>query len=624
MKLIYKSFIWLVLGGCFLLQPLYAQTSGGPDDFGYTWKNSDDPDGPTFEWIDISGVGTPVTGLGDDNSAPFVDMGMTFDYYWLTFDQIKMGSNGWLSFSNVGNVAHCFPNIPQSGGGNNLIAPLMSDLNFEGATNPAELLYYNDGAGKFIVSFINVPFWVNAVPPAPMFEGSNTFQVVFDNTDNSITYNYADVESGVYDSNAACTNDAVIGLENVTGSIGLQVAVELIPEDGTSIRFEFPENSTFEITDIKADYNINPDNLGAFFMPDEDISIIAGLTNTGNVAIESDINVLSRITSPNGTNYQQVNATMDPIPAGETVELAFPPLTASGVDNLAGSYSFSALAGLAGDLVTDNNENVSEFSVVDISQEDGIPLSYVRADLPTNQISWSGGGGNSGMAVFMEPPFFPATIKSVEIYALGDPAGLDDAFTVEIRDDDGINGGPGTLIGLESIDAGSYDAAGEWVTIDLSFPISITNGGFYVVWVMQGNTLAVGTEQTGPFSRQGLELIGGSFATFRSNEISDVMINAVLENPFFVAVNDVELDNGVKVFPNPTNGLVNIDNQLVEVAISRVQVFNTLGQIIFDQPMNISAGDLQAIDMSNQPEGIYYLNIQADQAKITQKISLTK
>ena len=398
----------------------------------------------------------------------------------------------------------------------------------------------------------------------------------------------------------------------------------MIPEDGTSIRFEFPENSTFEITDIKADWNIDADNLGRFFMPDEDIPLIAGLTNTGNVEIPDAINVLARITSPNGTNYQQVAATTDPIPAGATVPLALPPLTPTGVDNTPGNYSFSALAGLAGDLVTDNNENISEFSVVDISQEAGIPMSYVRNALPTNQISWSGGGGNSGMAVYMVPPFFPATIKSVEIYALGDPAGVDDAFTIEIRDDDGINGGPGTLIGLESVDAGSYDPAGEWVVKDLSFPISVTNGGFYVVWVMQGNTLAVGTEQTAPFSRRSFELIAGAFATYRANETADILINAVLDNPFFVAVDDVELDNGVSVFPNPSTGLVNIDNRLVEDAISRVQVFNTLGQIIFDQPMNIAAGDLQSLDLSNQAEGIYYLNIQADKAQITRKISLTK
>lgn len=621
MNLIYKSFFWLVVSGCFMLQPLYAQTSGGPDDFGYTWKTSDDPDGPTFEWIDITATGTEVTGLVDDNSAPLVDIGFDFQYYWLTFDRIKMGSNGWLSFSNVSNIAWCFPNMPAAGGGNNILAPLMADLNFAMSTNPAQLFYLNDGAGRFIVSYINVPFWMAADPE---FTGSNTFQVILDSNDNSITFNYLDVESGVYNPNAGCLTETVIGIENTTGTIGLEVAVEMIPENNTAIRFEYPSMSTFEITDISAAWNSTPDNLGKFYLPGDEVPTVAGLTNTGNVEISESISLLARINSNTGVNYIQGGEIDTIIPAGETVEFVLPPLNPAGVDNTPGNYSFNAQIGLSGDLVSDNNINTSEFSVLDISSEDGIVMSYVRSETPGGQISWNGGGGDSGMAVYIDPPFYPATITSVEMFVLGDAANMDDAFSIQIYDDDGTNGSPGSLIGLETVNAGTYNPAGEWVVKELAASLTITSGGVYVTWVMEGNALAIGTEEVGPFSRQSFELVGGAFAQYRSNESTDVMIRTVLDNPFFVSVDDVELDNGVKVFPNPTNGIININNQLASDDISRVQVYNTLGQIVFDRPVNIAAGDLQSIDLSNQPQGIYYLNIQADKAQITRKISLSK
>jgi len=624
MKIIYTKLLFIFICASFAIQPMVAQTSGGPDDYGYTWKNSDDPEGPTYEWIDISESGTEITGLADDNSAPLVDMGFDFQYYWLEFDRVKIGSNGWLSFSNVANVAHCFPRIPTAGGGNNLVCPLMTDLNFDGSGNPGRVVYQNLGDGRFVVSYLDVPFWIASTPPAPSFTGSNTFQVVFDSNDNSITFNYMAVEDGVYDPNAACTEDAVIGMENTTGTIGLEIAVQLIPNDETSIRFEYPDPVTFSITDITADWNIESHNAGVFYLPEDDIPLSIGLTNSGNVDIEDAVSVLARI-SASGVNYQQTASTSGTIAPNETVVLDLPLLTPTGTDNVAGNYTMDILAGTNGDLVNSNNTNISEFSVLDISNPDGITFSYVTGDAASAQASWTNGGGNSGMAVFIEPPFYPAVITAIEVFALGDDSGgLDDSYTVQIYDDNGAGGAPGTLRSIEIVEGGSYNPAGEWVTTTLQSPVTVNSGGFYAAWVMQGNTLAIGTEATAPISRRSFELIANAFAQYRSNEAADLMIRAIVQNDFIVDVDDVELTNNVKVFPNPTTGTLQIENNLSEETIQKVQLLNPLGQIVEDIQLNLIAGNGHTMDIGHLPFGVYYLNIQTNSAQTTRKVMLTR
>ena len=59
-----KKIIFILL--CFPLL-IFSQTSGGPDGYGYTWIDSNDPSGPIYNWVDIELPNNLVAGLGDDN-----------------------------------------------------------------------------------------------------------------------------------------------------------------------------------------------------------------------------------------------------------------------------------------------------------------------------------------------------------------------------------------------------------------------------------------------------------------------------------------------------------------------------------------------------------------------------
>lgn len=241
-----KTGISLFLLGIFHSLVSFGQTSGGPDNFGYMWYGSDDPNGPVYNWIDISTVGSPVSGLTDDNSTAAYSM-TDFVYYGQTVNEIILGSNGWLSFESGNSLTHCFPSIPEAGGqADHYLAPFTTDLIFVeigSPPNPAEAYVYEDLANnRFIISYLNVPYWANNNPG---YVGSNSFQVILSRADSSITFQYNTTDPGNFPNLSQCATDIVIGIENASGSDGLLHSADVVPPGNYAIRFEYPTCPNF-------------------------------------------------------------------------------------------------------------------------------------------------------------------------------------------------------------------------------------------------------------------------------------------------------------------------------------------------------------------------------------------
>jgi len=186
--------------------PPMTLDSGGPDIFGYSWIDSDDPNGPTYSWKDITSIGTPIAGLGDDTNLNPIPIGFNFEFYGTTFNSFRFCTNGFISFTST---ATSYTNNPIPTGTSephNLIAPFWDDLNF----NDGGDAYYRSTGDSLIISYVNVAHYSTGDPLGPY-----TFQMIL-LANGKIIFQYQDINDP--------NNSATIGIQNAAGTIGLQIA----------------------------------------------------------------------------------------------------------------------------------------------------------------------------------------------------------------------------------------------------------------------------------------------------------------------------------------------------------------------------------------------------------------
>ena len=195
--------------------PPQTDDSGGPDAFGYIWKDSNDPGGPQYNWVDISSFGTPVS-LGDDSNVGPFPLGFTISFYGTNFTQYRICSNGWVSFTSS-STRYSNQSIPTPDEPNNLLAGFWDDLN----PNYGGQVYRYESNDSVIVTWDNIQHYGSG--------GPYTFQIII-LANGTITYQYNNMVSRL--------DESTIGIENAGGTIGLQVAYnQQYVQNDLAIRF---------------------------------------------------------------------------------------------------------------------------------------------------------------------------------------------------------------------------------------------------------------------------------------------------------------------------------------------------------------------------------------------------
>lgn len=73
-------------------------------------------------------------------------------------------------------------------------------------------------------------------------------------------------------------------------------------------------------------------------------------------------------------------------------------------------------------------------------------------------------------------------------------------------------------------------------------------------------------------------------------------------------------------YPNPTNGKISVDLQLIEANDFTITVYNNTGQLMFQSANNLSSGNNKlTFDLEKLPNGIYYLMVQGQKDQVSKR-----
>jgi hypothetical protein len=568
---------------------------GGPDPYGYRYLDSDTtcPGAPTYSWIEIKGVGTQITGLGDDNVVGPFPLGFSFPYYWYQVTSVYVGSNGYIAFHDNAMNASPFQRIPSTNRSNNTLACLMSDIIFDAANNATAWYWTNAALDTFIVEYDSVPFWSTG--------GNNTFEIILSRPDSSITFQYKEQSGAPYNGWAPTSNQT--GIENVSGAIGLNYLSGVTPTQNMyhtdlAVRFYPPDSTTYQVHDAGVDYALNEWRGGVFQPNTRPMPLWAKVKNYGNQP-ENAFKVYCKVTRANGT-VVFTDSTMTPaMAAGQVESLNF--LSWTPTSN--GTYIAKFITNLTGDAMRTNDTAQIETRVITL------PATLTYTDSAYSSMYWNGFGGFGNRFI---PPVYPCTVTAIRAWA---SSASGRTCTFGLYDDNGVGGGPGDTLYQTSI----MITAGQWYQQALPTAVEIADGTFFIGIISPDSSVSFGMDSVPPLSNQGWEFTG-VWAPGRDASARDVCISAVVRGQLGIEeLNPMPIPMPVRIdaSPNPlrTTAVLRLVNP--RGGEKAIEVYDATGSIA--RTVALERGRA-VLDAGRLADGIYFARVVGSESPVTKLI----
>lgn len=209
---------------------------GGPDGFGYTWKDTAEPGGPAFQFIEPGVFAQTVL---ENNTAAVATITLAQPWggiYGAPVSQLRVSRNGFLSDdpadpgSDETNDAS-LPTSPSAGGGNRIYV-LHDNLELNTTTGRVKYEYFAESPHPLHDCGVHVITWVD-MQHTPASVDRFSFQVLlFDNLDILMQFPEGNPEEGSGSTtgiqNAAATQGLTI-YANAPGQLANDISVLISP-----------------------------------------------------------------------------------------------------------------------------------------------------------------------------------------------------------------------------------------------------------------------------------------------------------------------------------------------------------------------------------------------------------
>ncbi|MCB2198983.1 T9SS type A sorting domain-containing protein [bacterium] len=191
--------------------------AGGPDEFGYVWRDSNEPDGPAVQWVSEFGTlldtTTVIGGDPDDGYFPAVDIPFAFPFYATDYSQVWINSNGFVTFQGVEldpdstwrNESMPRLTVPRGNAPQTVIAPWWDDLDMQAQ---GEVYVNTTIPDHLVITWSEIRGWGSDAPRG----GPYSFQLVLTSS-GRFFMNYLAMGEDRLD-------EATVGFQDAAGEIG--------------------------------------------------------------------------------------------------------------------------------------------------------------------------------------------------------------------------------------------------------------------------------------------------------------------------------------------------------------------------------------------------------------------